>query len=81
MRCKLRARRGMILNPLAVHSIGHAAMTRDTLSKVLDVEGSLESRGEEPSKGGDQTREASHDENVELIGSPRDRLDGPSALH
>ncbi len=70
----------MKLDALAVHSIGHTAMARDTLSKVLDIEGSLESRGEEPSEGGDQTREARHDENVELIGSPRDRLDGPSAL-
>jgi hypothetical protein len=68
------------LDALAVHSIGHAAVARDTLSKVLDVQGSLESRREEPSEGSDKTREARHNKNVELIGSPRDRFDSPSAL-
>jgi hypothetical protein len=38
---------------LAIHSIGHSTVTRDRMSKVLDVEGSLEARCKESTEWSD----------------------------
>lgn len=35
---------------LAVHAIGHPSMTRDAVAKILDVEGTLETRRKETSE-------------------------------
>jgi len=39
---------------LTVHAIRHAAVTRNGVPKVFDVECPLETRGEEPSERGDE---------------------------
>jgi uncharacterized protein YcfL len=35
---------------LAVHSVGHSTVARNTVTEVLDVESALETRREEPSE-------------------------------
>lgn len=51
---------------LTVHAVGHAAVTRDGVAKVLDVEGPLEARGEEAAERRNQRSEGCHDKDVEL---------------
>jgi hypothetical protein len=51
---------------LAIHAVGHAAVTRNGVAKVLDVEGALQARGEEATKGCNQRSEGRHDKDVEL---------------
>ena len=63
---------------LAVHAVGHAAVARDAVPEILDVERALEARGEESAKGRDERREAGEEEDVVLVGRVRDRCD-PSA--
>ena len=58
---------------LAVHSVSHAAVPRDRVSKVLDVEGSLETRGEETSERREKRRKGCHDEAVNREGRIRYR--------
>ena len=36
---------------LTIHPVGHTSVTWDTVAEVLDLERSLETRGEEASKG------------------------------
>ena len=57
---------------LAIHAVGHAAVTRDRVAKVLDVEGALEPRGEEAAERRNQRSEGRHDEDVELHGRDAD---------
>jgi len=42
-------------------------MSRDTVSKVFDIEGALETRSEKAAKWSDQRGETSHEEQMELI--------------
>lgn len=51
---------------LAVHTVSHAAVTRNGVAKVLDVEGALEARGEEAAERCNQRSEGCHDKDVEL---------------
>ena len=53
---------------LAVHSISHTTMSRNTISKVFNVKGSLESTGKEPSKRSYQGRKGTHYQTVNLKG-------------
>lgn len=49
-------------NELAIHAVCHASMSRNTVSEVLDVEGTLEARSEEAAERRDERREAGHEE-------------------
>jgi len=51
---------------LAVHAVGHAAVTRDRVAKVLDVKSTLEAGGEEAAERRNQRSEGRHDKDVEL---------------
>lgn len=51
---------------LAIHAISHAAVARNGVAKVLDVEGALEARGEEAAERRNQGSEGCHDKDVEL---------------
>ena len=51
---------------LAVHAVGHAAVSRNGVAKVLDVEGTLEAGGEEATERRNQRSEGCHDKDVEL---------------
>ena len=51
---------------LAVHSVGHAAMSRNRVAKVLDLEGTLQSRCEEATEWSDQRGEGSERQDMEL---------------
>lgn len=53
---------------LAIHTIGHAAVSWDGVAKVLDLEGSLQPRREETSEGRDERSEGSDDNSVDLHG-------------
>ena len=55
---------------LAVHSVGKAAMSRNAVAEVLQVEGSLESRRKESSERGNKRSKGGHDEGMYLEGSP-----------
>merc|ERR1719282_1298000 len=55
-------------NKLTIHTVGHTAMARDGVAKVLDVEGTFETRGEKAAEGGDEGGEGGHGEDVELHG-------------
>jgi hypothetical protein len=61
---------------LAVHAVGHAAVARNRVAKVLDLESALQTGGEEAAKGCDQRGECGENEDVELDGhdveGPRD---------
>src|SRR4051794_7611600 len=46
---------------LAIHTIRHAAMTGDGMTKVLDLKSSLETRSEETTKRGDERRKCCQD--------------------
>lgn len=54
---------------LAVHAICYAAMARDGVAKVLDLERALETGSEEATEGSDEGGEGGKDEGVELHGS------------
>lgn len=60
---------------LAVESVSQAAVTGNAVTKVLDVEGTLETTSEETTEGSDQTGESSHDKRMELEGRPWERRD------
>jgi len=64
-----------ISNALAVHSIGHSPVSRDTVTKVLDVEGTLESGSEEATEGCNERRENGHDEQMKMVGRIWERRD------
>jgi hypothetical protein len=51
---------------LTVHAVGDAAVARDGVAKVLDVEGALDAGGEEAAEGCDQGGEGGQDQDVEL---------------
>lgn len=59
---------------LAVHTICHAAVTRDTISEILDFESALKTTGKETTEGGDEGGECCEDEDVELDWSDNDRV-------
>lgn len=44
---------------LAVHTVGNTAVTGDGVAEILDLEGALQTRGEETSEGSDQGSESS----------------------
>ena len=60
--------RHKIPNALAVHSISHSPVSRDTVTKVLDVKGTLKSGSEEATEGGNERRENGHDEQMKMVG-------------
>lgn len=51
---------------LAIHAVSHAAVARDRITKVLDVEGALETRCEEATEGSDERCKGGHHKDVEL---------------
>jgi hypothetical protein len=53
---------------LAVHPVGHTAMTRHKVAKVLDLKRPLQSTGKEPTEWCDQRGKSGHGKNVELYG-------------
>jgi hypothetical protein len=57
---------------LAVHTIGDAAVAGDGVTKVLDLEGALQARGKEATKGGDEGGKGGEVESMELHGSKGD---------
>lgn len=61
---------------LAVHAVSDATVTRDRLAKVLDLESTLETGGEEAAKGSDKRSECGENQNVEL-----DRLNMEGLVH
>lgn len=65
---------------LAVHAIGHATMAGDAVAKVLDIEGALETRGEETAKGRNEGGEGSEEEDVVLVWRIRNRSDVTTKL-
>jgi len=60
---------------LAVHSIGHAAMSWNAVTEIFDVESTLETRSEEATKRCYQRSKACHKQEMELIRRIRDRVD------
>lgn len=56
---------------LTIHTVGHATVSRNRVTKVLDLEGALQSRGKETSKWGDKRGERCNRNGMEL-----DRLGG-----
>lgn len=52
---------------LAVHTVRHTAMSRNAVTEVLDVEGTFQSRSEEPSEWRDKRGEARHEEQMNLV--------------
>jgi len=60
---------------LAIHSIRHTAMSWNAVSKVLDIESALETRGEKATKWCNQRSEASHEQQMELIRRIRNFVD------
>ena len=54
-------------NILAIHSIGHSPVSRDTVTEILDVKGSLESRSKEATEWSDKRCENGHNEDVEMV--------------
>ena len=57
---------------LAVHTVSHTTVARNRVTKVLDVESTLQTRCEETAEGSDQRSESSEDHNVELNGGYSD---------
>ena len=55
-------------NELTVHPISDSTMTWDTVTEVLDFEGSFETRREEAAEGSDQGGKGGEDKDVELHG-------------
>jgi len=60
---------------LAVHPIRHAAMSWNAVTKVFDVESTLETGSKEATERSNQRSKASHEQQMELIRSIRDRVD------
>lgn len=69
-----------VRNLLAVHSVSHTTVSRDRVTKVLDVESSLETGSKEAAKGSDQRRKGSHNETVDLEGGVGDGRRGVAEL-
>lgn len=53
-------------NELAVHAVRHSAVARNGVAKVFNLEGALETRGEEASEGCNKGCKCSEDEDVKL---------------
>lgn len=62
---------------LAVHSICHPPMSRDAMTKIFDVKGSLESGGEEATEWTNKGGKSCHDEQMQVVGRIRERQDVP----
>lgn len=70
----------MITSPshlLAIHAIGHSAVPRNGIAKILDVKSTLEARCEEASKRSDKRGEDSHNGCVNLERRPVESSDRP----
>lgn len=65
---------------LAVHAVSHATVAGDAVPEVLDVESTLETGREEATEGRDQGSEAGEHEDVQLVRSVGDRVEGMSDL-
>lgn len=72
--------RGRDSDALAVHAIRHAAVPRDAVAEVLDVERALEAGREEPAEGRDKRREAGEHERVVLVRCVWDRRELMASL-
>lgn len=57
---------------LAIHAVGNATVARNRVAKVLDLESTLQARGEEAAKGSDERRKGSEVEGVKLYRSNSD---------
>lgn len=51
---------------LAIHSIRHAAVSRDRVAKVLNLESALEARSEEAAKGSNKRRKGGEGKGMQL---------------
>ena len=60
---------------LAIHSIGHSAVSWNAVAKVFDIESTLETRSEEATERSDQRSKARHKQEMELIRRIRDRVE------
>lgn len=67
-------------NALAVHPVGHTTVTRDRVSKVLDVERPLEAGSKEAAKGSEERSKDSHDDGVDLEGRVGEGGEGEAEL-
>ena len=68
------------INVLAVHSISHTTVSGNAVAEVLDIESSLETTGEEASKGCDEGGERSHNQGMNLERGIRDNGNASSDL-
>ena len=59
---------------LTIHSVCHSSVAGDTISKILNFEGSFETAGEESAERSDERGECCKDENVELNRCNGDRV-------
>ena len=60
---------------LAIHSVGHAAVSWDAVTKIFDIESTLETRSKEAPKRCDQRSKACHKQEMEMIRCIRDCVD------
>jgi hypothetical protein len=51
---------------LAIHAIGHATVSGDRVAKILDLESSLEARGEETAKGSNERCKSGKGQGMQL---------------
>lgn len=58
---------------LAVHTVRHAAVSRDGVAKVLNLEGTLETRSEEAAERSDERRKGGQGQGVQLHRRKRKR--------
>jgi len=65
---------GMYHDELTVHAIGHATMTGDTVSEILDFESTFQTTGEESAEGSDQRGKRREDEDMKLNRSDGDGI-------
>ena len=66
--------RGIYHDELTVHAIGHATVTGDTVSEILDFESPFQTTGEESAEGGDQRGECCENEDMKLNRSDGDGI-------
>jgi len=69
------------IDVLAIHSVCHAAMSWNAVSKILDIESALETRSEKATKWCNQRSEARHGQQMELIRRIRNFVDFARELH
>jgi len=72
--------RRKILNILAVHPVSHPPVSRDTMTEILDIKGTLKSGSEKAAERSDERRKNGHHEEMEVVGRIRERRNVSSKL-